>query len=248
MLERLKEGAKGAFEQFTGCRIYRATMPHGADVFFDIDRRYGRDKIRVAFDVGANVGQSAIKYAEELPHADIYSFEPVKSTYKELVANTRHVPRIHPFNLGMGPKSGEAQIHINELSVMNSITLTREGDQHRSESIQLDTITDFVASHDLPRVDFLKIDTEGFDLEVLAGAAPLLQQQKIHLIQCECEPFPRTKNFVSLGELADYLRTFGYHLFGVYEQQPEWDGTNRILYCNALFVCEKLISHNSQWQ
>jgi FkbM family methyltransferase len=221
-------------------------MPHGADVFFDIGRRYGRDKIRIAFDVGANIGQSAIKYVEELPQADIYSFEPVNSTYQQLVANTRDLPRIHPFNLGMGSTTGETTININELSVMNSIGLKREGD--RSETIQLDTIANFVTKHGLPRIDFLKTDTEGFDLEVLAGAAPLLQQQKIHLILTECEPFPRTKQFVSLTDLAEFLRRFGYELSGVYEQQPEWDGKNRILYWNALFVCGKLIDQNAKWQ
>lgn len=246
MLSTLKNGAKEAFERFTGSRVYRATMPHGADVFFDIGRRYGRDKIRIAFDVGANVGQSAIKYADELPQADIYSFEPVRSTYEELVANTRHLPRVHPFNLGMGPNAGETTINISELSVMNSVALKRPGD--RSETIQLETITNFVAKHGLPRIDFLKTDTEGFDLEVLAGAAPLLQQQKIHLILSECEPFTRTKYFASLPELAEFLGGFGYCLSGVYEQQPEWDGKNRILFCNALFVCEKLLGPNAEWE
>lgn len=247
MLSKFQDTVKQSIEKFTGCRIYRNSIPHGADMFFDIGRRYGRDKIRIAFDVGANIGQSATKYAEEFPIADIYSFEPVKSTFDQLVANTRHIGRVHPFNLGMGPKVGEASIHLNELSVMNSIAFNRAGDD-RTETIQLETIPSFASNQGVDQVDFLKIDTEGFDLQVLAGAAPMLQKQKIHLILCECEPFTRTRGFATIAELGEFFSGFGYSLSGVYEQQPEWDGKNRLLFCNALFVCEKLLEPNAPWQ
>ena len=72
MLAMLKS-AKEAVERIGGCRIYRNSLPHGVDCFFDIGRRLGRDGIKVVFDVGANVGQSALSYLHEFPQAEIFS-------------------------------------------------------------------------------------------------------------------------------------------------------------------------------
>jgi FkbM family methyltransferase len=236
--------AKGAFERITGCRIYRHSMPHGTVWCFDIDRRFGREGFKVVFDVGANVGQSALSYLEEFPRAEIFSFEPVAATYQELAAATSRFPRVHPFNLGMGRAAGQMLINVNPISRMSSIKLSRPEDH--SETIELETIAGFCKKHHVENIDFLKIDTEGFDLEVLTGAIPLLEQQRVHLIQCECEPVLRTKQFASFSDLAEFLAGFGYRVFGVYEQQPEWDGRNMLLYWNAIFICEKLIGKGSR--
>lgn len=230
---------KEGLEQITGSRIYRNSLPHGVDCSFDIARRLGRENIRVVLDVGANMGQSAMTYLHQFPQAQIHSFEPVSATFKQLAANTARSSRIHAYNFGMGSAAGEAVIHVNPVSRMSSIKLQRPEDH--SETIALDTVAGFVEKHGLGTIDFLKIDTEGADLDVLAGAAPLLKQQRIHFVQCECEPIAFTNNFVSFPALAEFLGAYGYRLFGVYEQQPHFDGTRRILYWNAVFICEKLI-------
>jgi FkbM family methyltransferase len=243
-MKAMFRGAKKAFERVTGCQIYRNTLPHGVNCYFDIERRFGRNGIKVAFDVGANVGQSALSYLREFPRAEIFSFEPVAATYRELVATTRQFPRVHPYNLGMGSQAGEAVINVGPNSRVSSIKLSHPEDQ--PETIALETLTGFAEKHHLETIDFLKVDTEGYDLEVLAGAAKLLEQQRIHFVLSECEPVVRTKNFVSLPALAEFLGGFNYQLFGVYEQQPEWDGRNMLLFSNALFICEKLIDRGAR--
>jgi FkbM family methyltransferase len=234
----LLQDAKRAFERITDCRIYRNSLPHGADCFYDIARKLGRDGFKVVFDVGANVGQSALTYLHEFPRAEIFSFEPVAATYQQLVAATSQFPRVHPYQLGMGREAGEVLIHVSPESHTNSIVTSRPEDH--LETITLETITGFAEKHRLETIDFLKVDTEGFDLEVLAGAKPLLQQQRVHFVLSECEPFARTREFVSFQALGEFLTDFGYSLFGVYEQHPEWDGGNILRYWNALFICEKL--------
>lgn len=233
---------KRAVERAAGCRIYGNSLPHGMDLSFDIDRRFGRNNIQVVFDVGANVGQSTLAYLREFPQARIYSFEPVQSTYQKLSEATGSFPRVQAFKLGMGSEAGETVIHVNPVSTASSIVMERAGD--RAESIAMETVAGFAGKHGVESIDLLKIDTEGYDLEVLRGAAPLLQQQRIHLIQSECEPSVRSREdspFVDFVSLSSFLNGFGYELFGVYEQQLEWDGRNRVRYWNAVFLCPKLI-------
>jgi FkbM family methyltransferase len=196
----------------------------------------GREGIRVVFDVGANVGQSATKYLQEFPQAEIYSFEPVADTYQKLVAATRQFSRVKPYNLGMGREPGKMTIHVNPSNGLSSVQHCRPED--RSETIELESVDRFAEQCHLGAVDFLKVDTEGYDLEVLAGASSLLRRHEIRFVLCECEPLERERYHTSFSALGDFMDGFGYRLFGVYEQFPV-DST--ILFWNALFYCEPLI-------
>jgi FkbM family methyltransferase len=246
-LPRILEFFKEAVERIGGCRIYRNSLPHGVDCFFDIDRRFGRAAIEVVFDVGANIGQSALTYSREFPKAEIYSFEPVSATYSILAAQTKSLPRVHCFHLGMGPEAGQSVIHVASDSRKSSMLLERPEDH--SETVAVETIAGFARKQGLKRIDFLKVDTEGFDLKVLEGAAPLLRRRQVGFIQIECQPMHRPADehsFVDFHSLVEFLGGFGYQLFGVYEQQPEWDGRNRIMFWNAIFIGEQLVPAGSR--
>jgi len=245
-MSNLFSGAKRAVERLSGSRIYRNSLPHGADCFFDIERKLGRDGIKVIFDVGANIGQSALTYVNELPRAEVFSFEPVAATYRQLVAATSQYPKVHAFQVGMGREAGSAVIHVSPHSHTSSILMNRAAEDH-PETITLETVAGFAETHGVQTIDFLKIDTEGFDLEVLAGAAPLLREQRVHFILSECEPFVREKEYVSFQALGEFLADYGYSLFGVYDQHLEWEGRNILWYWNALFICEKLVAPGARW-
>ncbi len=234
---------KETVEHVCGCHIFHNNLPHGTDCFFDISKRFGRAGIKVVFDVGANVGQSAIVYLREFPQAEIYSFEPVAASYRELAAATRTFPRVHAYNLGMGWEAGEGTIHVNPINRISSLVLERPED--RSEPIALETIAGFAKKHQIEHIDFLKTDTEGYELEVLSGAEPLLREQRVSFVLSECAPLACSSgrsdfSLVHFAGLEEFFADFGYRLFGIYEQQPEWDGTNALLYWNALFICPTL--------
>jgi FkbM family methyltransferase len=218
-------------------------LPHGADLYSDLRKRLGNYRFKTVFDVGANAGQSALEYLQAFPEAEIYSFEPVAATYQGLVEATHEHERIHTFPTGMGSVTGEAIINVNPRSVMSSIGFRRPQDVQ--EAITLDTVADFAARHGIETIDFLKVDTEGHDLEVLAGAASLLQQQLVRFVQCECEPTASTGTLVSFADAAAFLGRFGYQLFGIYDQQPEWwEGTTAMRFWNAVFIAETVFLAN----
>lgn len=234
---------KTAIESISGSKIYRNSLPFGIACSMDIDRRFGRDCIRTIFDVGANAGQSALTYVREFPHAQIHCFEPVAATYQKLLSNIGSYPNVCPHNIGMARKAGRLTINVNPNDCESSISLRRAEDH--PEWITVDTVAGFADEHNVRTIDFLKIDTEGYDLEVLAGAEPLLQEQRARFIQCECEPTPRTGKWVSFSTLAEFLEPYGYRLFAVYDQQPDWGGEHCLIFWNAVFICDQLARSRS---
>jgi FkbM family methyltransferase len=244
-MKTLFRSLKKSFEQISGYRMYKNGCTHGYDCYLDIHKSLGQSGVKVVFDVGANVGQSTITYLEQFPQAQIYSFEPVVGTYRKLVETTKQHKRVHPYNLGMGREPGETTINVNPVSLVSSIVLRR--DEDHPETIKLESIPSFAHKNQIESIDFLKIDTEGYELEVLAGATPLLQAQKIHFVLCECKPVISDHNFIRFSDLTDFMSKFGYKLFGVYDQTLDCDGKHSLIYWNALFICEKLIPKDAKF-
>jgi FkbM family methyltransferase len=230
---------KRMVETLLGCRIYRSSLPRGVDLFYDLERDIGRAEFRTVFDVGANVGQSALAYARAFPNARIVCFEPVAPAYAELLKNTARLPQIRCFEMGLGASEGPAQIHVGTDSRVSSIPNRRPGDT--AQPIRLATLAGFCRAHDIGQIDLLKIDTEGFELPVLRGATALLSSGAVRFIQAECAPARQSGYFVAYDELTEYLRGFGYELYGVYEQTPHWTGRKSLLYFNLVFVSPRLL-------
>lgn len=217
-----------------GLRIYRGSVPFGTDLFADLEKLAGLRSIKTVLDVGANIGQSALRYAEHFPVATIHSFEPVEATYRKLVRNTKEVPNITAHKLAMGAESGRALISLEPNSQHNSLL---PKDAHASEEIEVTSIDEFCGKRGIGMVDFLKIDTEGFEFEVLRGAQGMLSGHRIRILQLEAEPGRTGGHFANMGDLADYLSPLGYRLFGIFDQYCERGG---LLYFNPVFVVEDI--------
>lgn len=233
---------KRTIERAFNCRIYRKSLPRGADLSHDLDTLFGAANFRTVLDVGANAGQSALAYLESFPLADIYSFEPVAETFEELkLATGKAGPRFHGFNLALGAHPGSAEIFLHGDSKINSIVHNRSD---RKQTIQVETLDRVLDEEQLAYVDFLKIDTEGFELEVLSGAGNALRDHRIGIIFVESEPIPTERHFIPFQDLVRVLAAHDYRLLGIYEQQPHWTGEKDLYFFNPVFVASELVSSN----
>jgi FkbM family methyltransferase len=237
---------RSALERSFRCRIYRNTLPRGTDLFFDFDRTFGNRNFRTVFDIGANIGQSAERYLHAFPLATVYSFEPVPATYRELESLGKRAPRLRTFCCAMGAKEGEVEINVHPFDRMSSIQHRRPED--RAVPVRLRTIADFCREQRLTRIDFMKIDTEGYELEVLKGAGPMLAEQQIRILSVECEPVLKSNYFVSFSEISAALYRYKYELFGIYDQQPSFTGEHNIYFFNPVFICPELIAPAARLQ
>lgn len=217
-----------------GLRLYRGSLPFGTDLFVDLEKLTGLSSIKTVLDVGANVGQSALRYAEHFPGASIHSFEPVEATYRKLVSNTKGRKNITAHRLAVGAEKGRALISLQPNSQHNSLIAK---DAQLSEEIEVTSIDEFCGGLGIAMVDFLKVDTEGFEFEVLRGAQSMLAEHRIRILQLEAEPGRSGGHFANMGDLADYLHPMGYQLFGIFDQYCERGG---LLYFNPVFVAKDI--------
>jgi FkbM family methyltransferase len=203
----------------------------------DIGRIRPLSGISVIFDVGGHTGETALFYAGHAPRARIFSFEPVSRNFSALSANTAHVPRIECVNAALGSSTEERLLYHGETSQTHSLV---EGvNRHdrgpgSSETIRTCRLDDFAASRGITRIDILKTDTEGYDLEVLRGAEGLLSCGGVDFVYSETGFDSSDSQHTSFFELFEFLTARGFGFLGLYDLAPRPDPW-RIEYCNALF-------------
>ena len=145
---------------------------------------------KTIFDVGANKGQYASMVLNKLHFPfELYSFEPQKSAYAVL-KNISSALHFKTFNMGMGSVQKQDTIYNQvEGSVFASVVKTSHDhvaqEKVTKETIELSTIDIFCAEHQITCIDLLKIDVEGYEIEVLNGAREMIHAGKIPYIQFE---------------------------------------------------------------
>lgn len=226
-------------ERLTGRKILKH-LPHGNDPFADIQNVLKNKKMQIFFDVGAHFGETVHEICKTFPLARVFSFEPSAHSFATLKKNTAGL-NCDCTNLAMGSKPGSLEVAINddmEYSGMNSIinSQAKKNDVHK-ETFTISTIDVFCEEKNVPHIDYLKIDTEGYDLEVIFGADAMLRAGKIDFVQVEVSMNPSNTFHVSGDKVKSHMESIGYVLFGMYDQTLEWITKRPILRrVNMVFI------------
>ena len=196
-------------EDLTGAHVYR-TLPRGFDVFADLATALPRLAISTIFDVGANTGQSALGFCSHFPASHIYSFEPVGPTFRTLQETVRGHANIHAVKLALGAACGSGRMVLQGSSDMFYLQHGGPGTKpasDKSEQVVLGTVEGFCQENGIGHIEFPKIDTEGFDLDVLKGAARMLADRCIDVIQVEAGMNRTNRRHVAFERLHRLSRT-----------------------------------------
>lgn len=132
----------------------------------------------VIYDVGANKGLWTSKCLEFFPYSNYYLFEPQINLANEIKSKYSNNNNIQVFPFGVGNKNEELLFTIADRDDSCSFTIEESKakelgfKQIKSKIICLDS---FISENNLKNPDLLKIDAEGFDLEVLEGAVSTIQ-------------------------------------------------------------------------
>lgn len=140
----------------------------------------------VVIDAGANIGIFSLFASHLTPKGKIYSFEPTKSTFEILnknIINNNLQNSIFVYNLALGDKKEKTEIMIqdNNLGGENIILgsdffKNREIEFNRKESVEMITIDNFIKENNIKKVDFIKIDTEGYEKQIIQGARNTIKE------------------------------------------------------------------------
>lgn len=194
------------------------------DLHYDLPQLVGKADPLI-FDIGVNKGQTIEKMTAIFPKCRLRAFEPDIELASKLEANyATPLIKIEPFALGA--KVCQNQFFRYENNELNSfLELTPDQGnpfaavQVKSQStVKVDTVDDYCRANGIQAVDVLKIDTQGFDLEVLKGAEALLAARAITVVLVEVNFMTLYKSQCTAGQLIDWLGSLGYAPLAFYEQ------------------------------
>lgn len=127
---------------------------------------------------------------------------------------------------------------------LQSDTVVRnDGKSTGIEDVDVTTIDAFCERYRIDFIDYLKIDAEGHDLDVLHGADGMLTSQRCGIVQVECGMNPTPAKHIGYAELDSYLRNKGFVLFGIYMQANGDPARPVLTHADWVFVGELLLRH-----
>lgn len=164
----------------------------------------------VYFDVGANIGGTIKPFLEK--KSQIYAFEPDPDNLKELYENAKGFNNVKISNKAVSNQNNKSVTFYNS-SESRGISSLKNFTKGHKILCTVDTVTlsSFIQEENINHIDYLKIDTEGYDLMVLKGHC--WDKIKPDFILVEFEDFKTLQLGYNSYEMADFLVAKGYHVY-----------------------------------
>lgn len=205
-----------------------------------------RSRVEVVLDVGANVGEYGLAVRGEGFAGSIHSFEPLADAFITLQEASRSDLRWESHQLALGATPGIQLMHRSENIVSSSfldvaavcIAQDPTTRSNQDEEVQVETLARL--ANRLPDArTWLKLDVQGYELEVLAGAGSYLN--RVIAVECEMSTVALYEDQPLIEDVIRFLRRQGFALTALKPgvMQP---GTSNILQLDGIF--ERLSDEN----
>lgn len=202
--------------------------------------------IETIVDIGSNEGQFIQTITKTLTNKKIYAFEPIRSCYQSLVANTKQYD-IKTYNYGLSDINGTTDINISSNLVSSSILgmkdlhkdLYPESAYTQKETIELRRLDDVFKDEKLNENILIKIDVQGYEEKVLSGGGNTIKKAAVIIIETSFESLYEQQWLFE--DVYRYFTEVGFRFIGFADQSLS-KKTGIPLYGDAIFV-RKDISH-----
>jgi FkbM family methyltransferase len=190
-----------------------------------------KDKIDVIFDVGTRSDSEFINFTGE-----VHYFEPVPEFIENLKTQTNNNRSSSFNNFGLGNDNADLYYYPKYESFYDRINSCRVSDDANKIRLHIRKAKDYVVEKNIKQIDFLKIDTEGYELNVMKGFDDFLPNIKI--IQFEYGGTFLDNN-LKLVDVIQYLEKHGFYKFSYLTcdgTEPIRNFDDHYQYCNIVCI------------
>ena len=138
---------------------------------------------RTVYDVGANRGTWSLLARSICPQAEIHAFEPLTEVREEFRKNVAAVGCVALHSVALGCSNVRTEMFVHRFFDASSFLPLTDRERAKwsdhlleQRELELVTLDDYVAGHGLPAPDLLKLDVQGYEIEVLKGATRTLSR------------------------------------------------------------------------
>lgn len=182
-------------------------------------------------DLGANIGMFSVYLGKEIGDTGkLYAFEPVRDTYWRMMENLslNRSNNVTTYQQAVSNKIGKAKMNIFPAGygAWNTFGKPTFGKIKpvSTELVEVTTIDTFVAKNKLRSIDFLKIDVEGFELDVLEGAKKSLKNGLVKYLSFEISEIPLKGAGRRPDDVFSFLKELGYKAYEFNEKTKKFHG------------------------
>ena len=167
-----------------------------------------------AVDAGAFDGEWTKMFKTIFPLANVLMIEPQRDKTDVLKTITGVLPGTH-FHIGLlGSASGkEVVFHVN--ATVSSVLEEYKPNTFKKESLYLETLDDIIlkTGNNFKLPDFIKLDVQGYELEVLKGASKIMES--LQFILCEVSLIEINKNSPLIAEVIRFMDERGFMTYDI---------------------------------
>ncbi len=183
--------------------------------------RRGQRPIEVIFDVGAAIGEKTFAFLKEFPGATIYCFEPQQDRLNQLKSRLKKNQKVKLLNFGLWNKEDNLEFHIishrdaSSLLPMPKYLKMQSQEEVGMETIKVKPLDAVIKKIGINRIDFIKIDVEGAELEVLRGGMETFKN-KIDNVFIEIDAWRHPIHSEHFIEIFKFMHEAGFTFLGAY--------------------------------
>lgn len=215
-------------------REYKHTIS-GKVIYYDINNDIGRNlyltgkfeeselklcaeylqQDSVVLDIGANIGLHSVFFST-ITDSLIYSFEPSKKTFGKLIRNTESIDNILTFNFALSNENQIVDFYEAKDNAYSSLKDTKRKAIESISKVICLKLDDLFQLFNPSKIDFVKIDVEGFEQNVLEGMQNIISKFKPVIY---CEIYKGTDSNPDPLRTINFIKKFGYDVLVIRENK-----------------------------
>lgn len=195
-------------------------------------------------DVGGLIGKTAVMYSESFPNLEVFLYEPIQQNFNEIQKNTATYKNIKAFKKALGNSIGKSKINVagrvssSSLLELNSSTspeiFSGYMEKKSTEEIEINTL-----DAEIPKdknILILKLDVQGFELEVLKGG--MLTLNRTACIVLETGTHNAYVGSPQYHDIDEFLR---HHDFVIYDILPSTKNKGQLVEWDSIYIHKRFL-------